>query len=81
MLTYTGSVLKKRYLASAKNVLDVDSEERFGSTDCNIPLSLGIPAICFGVCRGAGAHTRAEKLEVASLYDGCCLLLDFMFRG
>ena len=74
-------VLKKRYLVSAKNVLDVDSEERFGSTDCNIPLSLGIPAICFGVCRGAGAHTRAEKLEVASLYDGCCLLLDFMFRG
>ena len=73
-------VLKKRYLASAKNVLDVESEERFGSTDCNIPLSLGIPAICFGVCRGAGAHTRSEKLEVASLYDGCCLLLDFMFR-
>lgn len=40
------------------------------STDCNIPLSLGIPAICFGVSTSSGAHTRAESLEKASMIVG-----------
>lgn len=40
------------------------------STDCNIPLSLGIPATCFGLYRGAGAHTREEWLEIDSLNPG-----------
>ena len=40
------------------------------STDCNIPLSLGIPAICIGVYNGYGAHTREEYLEKASLVKG-----------
>ena len=38
-----------------------------GSTDCNIPLSLGIPALCIGVYRGGGTHTREEWIEKASL--------------
>ena len=29
-----------------------------GSTDCNIPLSMGIPAVCVGCADGARAHTR-----------------------
>lgn len=41
-----------------------------GSTDCNIPLSLGIPALCVGVYRGAGCHTRGEWIEKASLSLG-----------
>lgn len=40
------------------------------STDCNIPLSLGIPAICVGTCEGSGAHTREEYLEKSSLVPG-----------
>lgn len=40
------------------------------STDCNIPLSLGIPAICVGVYIGGGAHTREEWVEKASLPVG-----------
>ena len=40
------------------------------STDCNIPLSLGIPALCFGVYMGAGWHTRNEWIEKASLFLG-----------
>lgn len=40
------------------------------STDCNIPLSLGIPAICIGVYRGAGSHTREEWVEKKSLKQG-----------
>lgn len=40
------------------------------STDCNIPLSLGIPAICVGVYKGGGTHTREEWVEKASLPIG-----------
>lgn len=43
---------------------------RSSSTDCNIPLSLGIPAICIGVYTGGGAHTREEWVEKASLVPG-----------
>lgn len=37
------------------------------STDCNIPLSLGVPALCIGVYMGAKWHTRNEWIEKASL--------------
>ena len=51
-----------------------------GSTDCNIPLSLGIPAICVGCCRGTGAHTREEYVEIDSLQEGLNFLFDFMLQ-
>lgn len=41
-----------------------------GSTDCNVPLSMGIPAICPGCALGAGAHTREEYVEIDSLLPG-----------
>lgn len=41
-----------------------------GSTDCNIPLSLGIPAVCIGVYTGGGAHTREEWIRKDSLKPG-----------
>ncbi|MBQ4617103.1 MAG: M20/M25/M40 family metallo-hydrolase [Clostridia bacterium] len=40
------------------------------STDCNIPLSMGIPSICVGFLHGGGAHTVGEYIEPASLQDG-----------
>ena len=43
---------------------------RSSSTDCNIPLSLGIPAICVGVYDGGGQHTREEWVRKASLPQG-----------
>lgn len=41
-----------------------------GSTDCNVPLSMRIPAICPGCVLGAGAHTREEYVEIDSLLPG-----------
>ena len=72
--------LRDRYRASVHDVLGLEVVEGSSSTDCNSPLSRGVPAICFGVLRGKGAHTREERLEAASLHDGCRLLLDFLFR-
>ena len=45
------------------------------STDCNIPLSLGIPALCIGVYMGAGWHTRTEWIEKASLPVGLAVAI------
>ena len=51
-----------------------------GSTDCNIPLSMGIPAICVGCCRGSGAHTREEYIEIDSMEEGINFLFDLMLQ-
>lgn len=44
-----------------------------GSTDANVPLSLGIPAAAFGLFIGRGAHTREEWLDIESLKTGLCV--------
>ena len=49
------------------------------STDVNVPLSLGIPAVCVGAVRGGLLHTRDEWVEKASLEDGCRVAHDIMF--
>ena len=74
------ALLKNRIHASMQETLGDAGFEASSSTDCNVPLSMGIPAICFGVCRGGKAHTREEFLEKASLSDGCRLFLDFLYR-
>ena len=43
---------------------------RSASTDCNIPLSLGIPALCVGITRHSGIHTRQETLDKRCLDAG-----------
>ena len=53
-----------------KNALGKAPIFRSSSTDCNIPLSLGVPAICVGVYNGDGQHTREEWLEKESLRAG-----------
>ncbi len=40
------------------------------STDCNIPLSKNIAALCIGVNNHKGVHTREEWVEKASLAKG-----------
>ncbi|MBQ9544062.1 MAG: M20/M25/M40 family metallo-hydrolase [Clostridia bacterium] len=41
-----------------------------GSTDCNVPLSLGVAAICPGLILGGGAHTREEWIYSDSIKVG-----------
>ncbi len=40
------------------------------STDCNIPLSRGIPSVCVATVQGEGAHTREEFVEIDSIAQG-----------
>lgn len=53
--------------------------EESASTDCNIPLSLGIPSICMGSYIGALEHTVDEYIEKSSLDKGLELVIKWMF--
>ena len=50
------------------------------STDANIPLSRGIPALTVGAVRGGLLHTRDEWVDPESLEDGLALALDLMLE-
>jgi acetylornithine deacetylase/succinyl-diaminopimelate desuccinylase-like protein len=41
------------------------------STDANLPLSVGIPALCLGITRGGMAHTVQEYIDIAPIPSGC----------
>ncbi len=45
------------------------------STDANVPLSQGIPAITVGITHGGGIHTEDEWLEIAPCITGVRQLL------
>lgn len=62
--------LEERAIDFIQLYASIEPENMPGSTDCNIPLSLGIPAICLGTVCGGGAHTREEWIEEDSLSSG-----------
>lgn len=70
--------LEERLSAAIRAEAECEPFFHSGSTDCNIPFSLGIPAVCTGVYRGRGAHTRKEYIELASLPAGFRTMLAFL---
>ena len=69
--------LIRRAEEAIRAVVPVIPVQSSASTDCNIPFSLGIPAVCFGLVSAGGAHTREEWLDPASLTDGLSIALKF----
>ena len=57
-----------------------DIQVTAGSTDANIPLSMGIPAVTVGTIEGEGAHTREEWVDLTSITGGLETVLDLMDR-
>jgi acetylornithine deacetylase/succinyl-diaminopimelate desuccinylase-like protein len=51
-----------------------------GSTDANVPLSRGYPAIVLGVTTGGGAHTAHEYIDIAPVEMGIEQLVTFVDR-
>lgn len=51
-----------------------------GSTDANIPMSLGIPAVCVGTYQGGGVHTREEYLEIGSIPTGLKITAELILK-
>lgn len=68
---------------AADSVRRVGIEPQFhcSSTDANIPISRGIPAVCLGVYEGEEAHTLNERVYVPSLEKGMVHLLDMLVRA
>ena len=56
-------------------VVGMQPRLNIGSTDANIPLSLGYPAICLGLTTGNGAHTGSEYINLPPLNQGLKQLL------
>ena len=52
-----------------------------GSTDCNIPLSMGIPSICVGCYNGDKSHTREEWVAIDSLLPGLKFAFDLILHN
>ena len=73
-------VLINRALAAVKEHYDIDAHCGFGSTDCNTPLSMGIPSLTIGGYIGAKAHTREEYLEIDSLHPGLKVIFDLVLH-
>ena len=59
---------------------NMDAVLTSGSTDANIPLSMGYPALVLGVTKGGGAHTRNEFIETAPVEKGMEQLVSFVQR-
>lgn len=62
--------MEERVIAAISRYFGWQPTASKASTDCNIPLSMGIPAVCTGCILGQGAHTREEYVEIDSLLPG-----------
>lgn len=59
----------------------MDGNLTSGSTDANIPLSRGIPAVVLGVTSGGGAHTKHEFIYTEPIEQGMEQLVSFVSRA
>lgn len=72
-------ILTEKAVRAVRSATGITPAWHTGSTDCNIPLSLGIPAVCVGCYEGAGSHTREEFIETASIKKGVQIVLEMIF--
>lgn len=70
--------LTNKAIEVSKKYSGLDVVASSSSTDCNIPHSMGITAICLGNCMGKGAHTREEYLVKESLKPGFAIALEMI---
>lgn len=62
--------LKNKVVPEIEGIINEKVLFKSSSTDCNIPLSKGIPAICIGVNMHQGMHTREEWVDKESIVKG-----------
>lgn len=60
--------------------LGLNIYEEAGSTDANVPLSCGIPAVCIGITDGRGAHRLDEYLLIPPMATGMAQLVGVVWE-
>lgn len=60
---------------------NIECLETVGSTDCNIPMSLGIPSVTVGCYLGDGEHTRQEKVLIDSIPIGLKIVSEIVLEN
>jgi len=60
--------------------LGVEPDLTSGSTDANVPLSRGIPAVVLGITTGGGAHTDQEYIDIEPVASGLEQLARYVRR-
>ena len=70
--------LTRRCDDALQAVLGVRARHVSSSTDANVPLSLGVPAVCVGTITGGLPHTRDEWIRKDSLEQGVAVALLLM---
>lgn len=63
------------------NDLGITPQHRPGSTDANVPIALGIPAICIGVTNGDNVHREDEFINIAPISTGFAHLLTVVLQS
>jgi acetylornithine deacetylase/succinyl-diaminopimelate desuccinylase-like protein len=58
----------------------IEPKLMIGSTDANVPLSRGLPAVVLGVTNGGGAHTNGEFIYTQPVGRGMQQLVQFVSR-
>lgn len=61
--------------------LGIDPKSRPGSTDANVPIARGIPAICIGLTTGSNAHREDEYIDLAPVADGFAHLITVILEA
>ena len=72
--------LKQRAVEATAHYFGKEPVFKSGSTDCNIPLSMGIPSVEVSCGRGGGAHTRSEFIEIDSQVPGIKLAFEMILH-
>jgi acetylornithine deacetylase/succinyl-diaminopimelate desuccinylase-like protein len=60
---------------AALRALGIEPTLEASSTDANVPIGMGIPAVCLGITRGAGAHRADEHVEIGPIANGLSQLV------
>lgn len=64
------SPLVRWAVAALKQVGCSEPEYTMASTDANIPLSIGLPAVCIGLSRSGNTHRPDEYMDVSTIPAG-----------
>ena len=67
-------------VAISEKYSGVPCKRTSGSTDCNVPMSLGVPAVCVGSYVGGGEHTREEKIRIDSIPVGLNIAAELILK-